>query len=176
MNAKRITSLLTFVACGVAAACTGDAATPSQPLTPHSAARSVGTNHFTVPFTFEMPAGTCGLTTTVHGSGDYEFVESNRVGTPNGTRTIAISNVHAHGTAWGDDGTRYTFSYVNNGRWLDVPPAPLSITFVDNFHLSSRGSGPNVGITVQGNFSVDVNGNETFSLQQRHGDFSCDPI
>jgi adenylosuccinate synthase len=76
-------------------------------LTPQSASRSVGTNHFSVPFTFVMPAGTCGLTTTVHGSGEYEFVETNHVRTPNGTRTIAISNVHAHGTALGDDGTRY---------------------------------------------------------------------
>lgn len=176
MYATRIMTLFSLVACCAAAACTGDSATSPRQLTPQSASRSVGTNHFSVPFTFVMPAGTCGLTTTVHGSGEYEFVETNHVRTPNGTRTIAISNVHAHGTALGDDGTRYNFSYENNSRFLSVPPAPLSITFVDNFHLSSRGGATNVGVTVQANFSVDANGNETFTLKVRNGDFSCDPI
>lgn len=163
---------LTIVSVG----CSADLPQTPRAFAPASALSAKGTNHFSVAFTFDMPAGTCGLATAVHGSGEYNFVETVSPGESNGTRVIAISLAHAHGSAIGDDGTRYSFSYQNNLRFFELPPGDLSATFVDNFRLVGQGSAPNVVVTVQNTFTVHEDGTFTFNLVQRKGDFSCDPI
>jgi hypothetical protein len=166
--------LLSLCAAGIA--CTADSPTAPTRLVPGSRAAAAGTNRFSVPFTFDIPAGTCGLTTNVHGSGEYQFVETTHAGTSDGTRVVGISNIRAHGSATGADGTRYSFTYVNNLRVFDAPPGDFSASFVDSFHLIGQGSAPDIGLTVQNTFTVFEDGSFTFSLVQRNGDFSCDPI
>jgi hypothetical protein len=160
----------------VCVACTGDSPLSPRSLTPGAASHSNGTSHYSIPFTFEIPAGACGLKTTVDGSGEYDFVETVTPKTSNGTRTIAISNVHAHGSAAGADGTRYLFNYENNLRYIELPPGDMVFTFVDRFNLVGQGSAPNIGVTVQAAFTIHEDGTSTFTIVQRNGDFTCDPI
>ena len=103
--------------------------------------------------TFTIPAGTCGLATTVTGSGVYHTVS--RVSqTRAGEWRVAFSE-SAHGTATGEDGSRYRFNYAVNYRVLDVvEPGTLPMVFdlVDHFNLIGQDGAPDIKVFLHGQF------------------------
>src|SRR4051812_3803944 len=93
----------------------GPRVTPARSL----ADRSVPTIiRFAENVQFTIPAGTCGLTTTVAGTGAIEFVIQS-VEHPDGTFTASQIISGTHGTAVGQDGSRYAFNHQNNAHVTD---------------------------------------------------------
>ena len=103
--------------------------------------------------TFTIPAGTCGLTTTVTGTGVYQTVS--RVSqTQAGEWRVAFSE-SAHGTATGEDGSQYRFNYVADSKVLDVVEPfrlPMVLDLVDHFNLIGQGGAPDIKVYLRGQF------------------------
>jgi hypothetical protein len=148
---------------------------PSRPL----ASRATPTLlRFTEPVTFTLAAGTCGLTTTVNGTGTITFVIE-FTQRPDGSFNPAPILSTAIGTALGDDGSRYQFSYHNTNIVRDRTGGfsfPFTFSFVDVFHLVGAGSSPDVRVMQSG--AITVLDPTTFVIDKYtvRGDPSCDPI
>ena len=103
--------------------------------------------------TFTIPGGTCGLATTVTGTGVYQSLS--RVSqTREGEWRVALSE-SAHGTATGEDGSQYRFNYVANFRVLDVVEPftlPMVLDLVDHFNLIGLGEAPDIKVYLRGQF------------------------
>jgi len=129
------------------------AAVPNAP-TRANLATAVDNFKFDVEFT--IPAGTCGLTSTVTGTGVYHVV--NRVSeTRSGGLRVAFSE-SAHGTATGADGSQYRFNYVANSKVIDVDDPttlPIVLDLVDHFNLLGQGQTPDVKVYLRGQFLYD---------------------
>ena len=108
-------------------------------------------NHWT-PVTFTIPGGTCGLTTTVTGTGIFHIVtRSTQSG--NGDWHVSFS-WSAHGTATGEDGSTYRFNYAINAKSVD-PTGPddlVTIELIDHFNLLGQRGAPDLKIFLKGTF------------------------
>ena len=102
-------SLVVLVAFTLAGCTEPTSPSATSPNAPTRANLAVVDNS-TFPVTFTMPAGTCGLTSTVTGTGVYHVVSRVSETRAGGLR-IAFSE-SAHGTATGADGSQYRFNYV----------------------------------------------------------------
>ena len=178
----RHASHLTFAAAIAMVGCTdpvGPRAEALDPLDrPDLAAASSVVDKVTFDVTFTIPGGTCGLASTVTGTGVFQMV--NRVSQTNSGEWRIGFNWSAHGTASGADGSQYRFSYAANGKWLDVEDPtvlPVMIELVDHFNLVGQGRTPDLKVFLHGQFlfdGVDISavGNPVI----RGADLSCDPI
>jgi hypothetical protein len=130
------------------------------------------------PVSFTMPGGTCGLTTTVTATGDFQMV--NRVSqTRSGEWRVGFS-WSAHGTAVGADGSQYRFNYSANGKWIDVvdpTSLPVEIELVDHFNLIGQGGAPDVRVFLHGRFLYDgATVTPIGTPVIRGAGLACDPI
>src|SRR5688500_4737443 len=99
-----------FALAGCAEPTSPSATLPNAPTRANSAV----VDNSTFPVTFSIPGGTCGLTSTVTGSGLFHAV--NRASqSKTGEWTVAFS-WSAHGTATGADGSQYRFNYAVAGK------------------------------------------------------------
>lgn len=106
--------------------------------------------------TFTIPGGTCGLTTTVTGTGVLQVVTRVSETRAGGLR-IAVSE-SAHGTATGADGSQYRFNYAANAKVIDVDDPttlPIVLDLVDHFNLLGQGQAPGVKVFLKGLFLFD---------------------
>jgi len=142
---------------------------------PAQAKGSAVTENFWTPVTFTIPGGTCGLTTTVTGSGLFHIVtRSTQSG--NGQWHVSFS-WSAHGTATGEDGSTYRFNYAINAKSVDpTGPGDLAvIELVDHFNLLGQQGAPDLKIFLKGAFEYPAFapvGNVTI----RGPGIFCDPI
>ena len=128
--------------------------------------------------TFTLEAGTCGLTTTVTGTGVFHSVS--RVSPIGGGEVRVTFSESAHGTATGEDGSRYRFNYAANyevTEVLDPSGLPVVIDLVDHFNLLGQNGAPDVKVFLHGQFLFDGSlpltpiGNPTI-----RGGVECDPL
>jgi hypothetical protein len=128
--------------------------------------------------TFTIPGGTCGLTTTVTGTGVFQVVSRVSQTRAGGLR-IAFSE-SAHGTATGADGSQYRFNYAANYELIDVddPTAlPIVVDIVDHFNLLGQGRAPDVKVFLKGLFLFDGSVPLTpIGDAVIRGGLNCDPI
>jgi hypothetical protein len=108
------------------------------------------------PVTFILPGGTCGLTSTVTGTGVLQIVS--RVSQIRaGEVRIAFSET-AHGTATGEDGSQYRFNYSANyevTEVLDPSGLPIVLDLVDTFTLLGQGQARDIKVFLHGQFLFD---------------------
>jgi hypothetical protein len=156
----RCVSYLAVVAACALAACADPvtpSATPPDPFgSPNFASVAAAADRTTFPVAFTLPGGTCGLTTTVTGTGVLQVVTRVSETRAGGLR-IAFHE-SAHGTATGADGSQYRFSYVANYKVIDVDDPttlPITIDVVDHFNLLGRGQAPDVKVFLKGLFLYD---------------------
>jgi hypothetical protein len=165
------------------AGCADSVSPPSAPVAAPGAAslakgitNETSVSRFDVAFT--LPAGSCGLTTTVTGTGVY-LAQSRVSQTEAGEWRIGIHE-SAAGTATGADGSQYRFSYVANYRVLDVvePFAlPMVLDIVDHFNLLGQNGAPDIKVFLKGQFLY----NGTLPLTPIgtpviRGGLECDPL
>ena len=150
---------------------------PTLPNQSAGASFASGTSNTTFEVSFTIPGGTCGLASTVTGSGVFHAV--NRASQSKaGEWTIAFS-WDAHGTASGADGSQYRFNYAIAGKWVDpVSPTTLPVVLdVDHFNLIGQGKTPDMRVFLHGKFLFD---GVTFEPVEnpviRGPGLACDPI
>jgi len=171
----------TLLALGaLAAVACADPVAPRAPLpngqTRPNFAGVVDNSTFDVSFT--IPGGTCGLASTVTGSGVFHAL-THASQSKTGEWTISF-NWDAHGTASGADGSQYRFNYAIAGKWIDpVSPTtlPVVIDIVDHFNLTGQGSTPDLKVFLKGKFLFD--GITIVPVDNpviRGADLTCDPI
>jgi hypothetical protein len=135
---------------------------------------SGGADVMKVDVTFTMPGGTCGLTTTVTGTGVYNIVTRESEG-PTGELILAL-NESAHGTATGADGSQYRFSYAANYSF-DPTTFPFLLDLVDHFNLLGQGGAPDVKVYLRGQFLFEGSLPLTpVGDPVIRGGLACDPI
>ena len=140
-----------FALAGCADSTAPHAASPEALGRPNLAKGGADVTRF--PITFTLAAGTCGLTTTVTGTGVYHVVSRVSETRAGGLR-IAFSE-SSHGTATGADGSQYRFNYAANYKVIEVlDPSglPIVIDVVDHFNLLGQGQTPDVKVFLKGLF------------------------
>ena len=164
------------------AACAESVAPPDAPEMPRGPNRAAVASPIRFDVTFDIPQGTagnlCGLAAPVTGTGVFQMV--NRVSqTKDGEWRVHFS-WSAHGTAVGEDGSQYRFSYSANGRWIDVvtpTTVPVEIELVDHFNLIGQGHTADIKLFLRGRFLFD--GVDITAIGDpviRGADLECDPI
>jgi hypothetical protein len=138
---------------------------------------------FTVPVDATMDGGpgtACGLAADVHLTG--ELTISIHVTTTGTGRRLAHVISSAHGTALGDDGSQYVWSYNQAVRvtdFTDPVPSPGSTPqtsyVTDRFRLSGLRGAPDVTAHILFGIQLDADGNPTI-LRDRSRNAACDPI
>jgi hypothetical protein len=153
-------------------------ASPDAVHGPSLAAGSGVASPNTSEVTFTIPAGQCGLTTTVTGTG--VFLSVGRVSQTGAGEVRIAFHESAHGTATGADGSQYRFNYSANyevTEVLDPSGLPVVIDLIDHFNLLGQGGARDVKVVLHGEFLFDGKlpltpvGNPTI-----RGDVACDPI
>ena len=155
----------------------------AEPTSPHATPNGQTRANFagvvdnsTFDVTFSIPGGTCGLASTVTGTGVFHAVNRASQSTT-GEWTIAF-NWNAHGTASGADGSQYRFNYAVAGKWIDpVSPTtlPVVIDIVDHFNLLGQGKTPDVRVYLRGKFTFPAF-EPVDNPVVRGPDIFCDPI
>ena len=156
----------------------GPAAPIAPPLrassAPAPAKTSGAVENYWAPVSFTIPGGTCGLATTVTGTGVFHVVtRSTQSG--NGAWHVGFS-WSAHGTATGEDGSTYRFNYAANAKSVE-PTGPddlATIELIDHFNLLGQGKTPDLRVFLRGTFEYP-----SFSPIDaviRGPGISCDPI
>jgi hypothetical protein len=183
MHIGRIPAVLSLTAAGLLTACAAD---PVQPGTaaPSLARSSAPVNQrLTFPIEATMdggPGSQCGLAADVHLTGEMTVrIHVTETGTG---RRLAHVQSSARGTAVGDDGSRYVWSYNQMVRVTDflVPiPSPDAAPYVayitDRFRLSGLGDAPDVSAHILTGIQLDADGNATI-LRDRSRNAACDAI
>jgi len=130
--------------------------------------------NFWAPVGFVIPGGTCGLNTTVTGTGVFHTVTRS---TQDGTGRWHVSfSWNAHGTATGADGSSYRFNYAINAKSID-PTGPndlVVIDLVDHFNLLGQGKTPDLRVYLNGTFTFPAF--SPIDAVIRGPGISCDPI
>lgn len=179
MRTHSLVALLPSVA--LLAACAADPVQPRPTPSAPSLAKTAAPIHLRItdPVSATMLGGTCGLTTDVHLTGELQVVIT-VVQTGTG-RMLATINSSAQGTAVGDDGSRYRWSYNNNVRTTDFvgfpspDNPPYVVNLIDRFRLSGLAGAPDVSSHIFFGIAIDANGNVTI-LRDRSRNAACDPI
>ena len=175
-------SYLALAATVTLAGCADSVAPPTAPaLAPGSADLAKITNETSVSrfdVSFTLPAGSCGLTTNVTGTGVY--LSQSRVSqTEAGEWRIGIHE-SSSGTATGEDGSQYRWNYVANYRVLDVVEPfelPMVLDLVDHFNLLGQNGAPDIKVFLKGQFlftgSLPVT---PIGAPVIRGGLECDPL
>jgi len=139
------------------AGCADSVSPPTSPVAaPGAASLAKGITNETTVSRFEVgfviPAGSCGLTTTVTATGEYHSLT--RVSQKDGEWRVGISE-SSHGTATGEDGSQYRWNYAAN---YTVPNAtqplslPMVLDLVDHFNLLGQNGAPDIKVFLKGQF------------------------
>ena len=174
-SALLLFTALTITACTESGPVAPNVARTEGPNSPSLAKASGVSDNLWVPVTFTIPGGTCGLTTTINGTGVFHIVSR---ATQTGTGVWRVSfSWSAHGTAAGADGSSYRFNYAINAKAVD-PTGPddiVVIDLVDHFNLLGQGQTPDMKIFLKVTFTfpaVEPIGNAVI----RGPGIFCDPI
>ena len=166
---------LTLTACTDPGPVAPNAARPGAPNSPTLAKASAASDNLTIPVTFTIPGGTCGVASTVTGNGLFHIVaRSTQSG--NGAGHVSFS-WSAHGTATGADGSSYRFNYAINAKSVD-PTGPddlVTIVLVDHFNLLGQGKTPDLKVYLHGSFEFPAFTPIGDAVIRGPG-ISCDPI
>ena len=159
------------------AACADPVAPRPVPNVPAGPNLAVTDNSKTV-MTFTLdPGPPCGLTTTVHGTVEFHTVA--RASQSKSGVWKVVWNLSAHGTASGEDGSRYVVNYANRQEFVDpVDPTTLSpvIDIVDHFNLIGQGNTPDLKVYLHGTFNAAPPFDPIDNPVIRGPGISCDPI
>lgn len=132
------------------------------------------TENYSYPVTFTIPGGTCGLNSTVTGNGIFH-VESRAHQSEDGKWHVSF-HWTSHGTATGEDGSRYTYNYGLKAKAVD-PTGPDDLAIIDindHFNLIGKGKAPDVKVTLRGTFEFP-SFNPIDAVIKGPG-IACDPI
>lgn len=166
---------VTLTACADPGPVAPNAGRLDAPNSPSLVKSSGVSDNLWVPVTFTIPGGTCGLTTTVNGTGVFHIVARS---TQSGNGTWRVSfHWSAHGTATGADGSSYRFNYAINAKAVD-PTGPddiVVINLVDHFNLLGQGKTPDMKIFLKGTFTFPAFEPIGNAVIRGPGIF-CDPI
>jgi hypothetical protein len=179
VNTRLLSATASLLAVLVAACSAAEVAAPEAPSALRLSKSGGGgvASNTRFPVTFTLPAGRCGLTTDVVGTGEWHAVVRTTTG-PNGETLPIGFNNSAHGTAVGADGTRYVWNYHNNRRRDNYTGSrPFEVHWTDHFHLIGQGGAPDVHTFFNIYFTLEVDGSRTYVRQVTIGDPDrCDPI
>lgn len=181
MPASRLSSVLLLFTAFTLTSCTDpgtvapDAARPSASVSPSLATAAGASDNLTIPVSFTIPGGTCGVASTVTGNGLFHIV-SRATQTGNGDWHVSFS-WSAHGTATGADGSSYRFNYAINAKAVDAtgPDDIVVINLVDHFNLLGQGKTPDMKIYLNGTFTFPAFVPIGNAVVRGPGIF-CDPI
>ena len=174
-SALLLFTALTLMACTDRGPVAPNATRRDVPSSPSLAKASGASDNLTIPVSFTIPGGTCGVASTVTGNGLFHIVaRSTQSG--NGDWHVSFS-WSAHGTASGADGSSYRFNYAINAKSVDpTGPDDLAvINLVDHFNLLGQGNTPDMKIYINGTFTFpafEPIGNAVV----RGPSIFCDPI
>jgi len=170
-----LAAVLTLAGCADSGPVAPHPALADANAAPAQAKASAVTENFWTPVTFTIPGGTCGLTTTVTGSGLFHIVtRSTQSG--NGAWHVSFS-WSAHGTATGEEGSTYRFNYAINAKSVD-PTGPddlVVIELIDHFNLLGQQGAPDLKIFLKGTFEYPAFAPIGDAVLRGPGIF-CDPI
>ncbi len=180
LSTKQLSTALLLSTALVLTACTDPG--PVAPNTsgadalrsPNLVKASAVTENYWAPVSFVLQGGTCGLNTTVTGSGDFHVVTRS---TQDGTGRWHVSfSWNAHGTATGADGSSYTFNYALNAKAVEPtgPDGFFIIDIVDHFNLLGKGKTPDVKVYLNGTFEYPAF--NPIDAVIRGPGIACDPI
>jgi hypothetical protein len=181
LSTKQLSSALLLSTAIVLTACTDPG--PVAPNTsradavgsPSSATTLGVSDNLTIPVSFTIPGGTCGLESTVTGTGVFHIVTRT---TQDGTGAWHVSfSWNAHGTATGEDGSTYIFNYAINAKSVDPSGADdlVEIVLVDHFNLQGQGNTPDLRVYLRGTFEFATFTPIGDAVIRGPGIF-CDPI
>ena len=174
-SALLLFTALTLTACTDPGPVAPNAARADAPNSPSLANASGASDNLTIPVTFTIAGGTCGVASTVNGTGLFHIVaRSTQSG--NGAWHVSFS-WSAHGTATGADGSSYRFNYAINAKAVDPtgPDDMAVINLVDHFNLLGQGETPDLKVYLNGSFTFpafEPIGNAVI----RGPGIACDPI
>ena len=170
-----LAAVLTLAGCADSGPTAPNVARIDASAAPSLAKSSGAVENYTTPVSFTIPAGTCGLSTTVTGTGIFHIVTRS---TQSGDGTWHVSfSWDSHGTATGEDGSSYRFNYAITAK--SVEPTGANdvdvIEVVDHFNLIGQGNTPDLRVYLRGVFN-----NPSFvpigDVVIRGPSISCDPI
>jgi hypothetical protein len=173
-SALLLFTALTLTACTDPGPVAPNAVRPGAPNSPSLAEASGVSDNLTIPVTFTIPGGTCGVASTVTGNGLFHIVaRSTQSG--NGAWHVSFS-WNSHGTATGADGSSYRFNYAINAKAVDPTGTDLVvIDLVDHFNLLGQGKTPDMKIFLKGTFTFPAFEPIGNAVIRGPGIF-CDPI
>jgi hypothetical protein len=139
------------------AGCADSVSPPTSPVAaPGAASLAKGITNETTVSRFEVgfviPAGSCGLTTTVTATGEYHSLT--RISQKDGEWRIGVSE-SSHGTATGEDGSQYRWNYAANYTVPNTTPPvtpPVVLNLVDHFNLLGQNGAPDIKVFLKGQF------------------------
>jgi hypothetical protein len=173
-SALLLFSALTLTACTDPGPVAPNASRTDALRSPSLVKSSAVSENYSVPIGFVIPGGTCGLNTTVTGTGTFHIVTR---ATQDGTGSWHVSfSWDAQGTATGADGSSYRFNYAINAKSVDpTGPNDLAIIdIVDHFNLLGQGKTPDLKVYLHGTFEYPAF-NPIDAVIRGPGLF-CDPI
>jgi hypothetical protein len=168
-------TVLILTACTDPGPAAPNAARPNAPGSPTLAKASGASDNLTIPVSFTIAGGTCGVASTVTGNGLFHIVaRSTQSG--NGDWHVSFS-WSASGTATGADGSSYRFNYAINAKAVDPtgPDDMAVIELVDHFNLLGQGKTPDMKIFLKGTFTFPAFEPIGNAVIRGPGIF-CDPI
>ena len=163
----------------VVASCDDGAPLPAgpsvQPAARTAFASANATQTFREPLTFTLTPATCPeLSTVVTGTGESHVVIHESPDASGGVH-FSFSNT-VKGTAVGEDGSTWKFSYQLNQRSTKEAEPPFTIAFVDKFLLLGDGGAPNIKVKIYDEFVVNADGSFTDLKVRIRGEPGCDAI
>lgn len=174
-SALLLFTALTLTACTDPGPVAPNAARTDAPNSPSLANESGVSDNLTIPVTFTIAGGTCGVASTVNGTGLFHIV-ARSTQSANGAWHVSFS-WSAHGTATGADGSSYRFNYAINAKAVDPtgPDDMAVISLVDHFNLLGQGNTPDMKIYLNGTFTFPAFEPIGNAVIRGPGIF-CDPI
>ncbi|HEV7839159.1 MAG TPA: hypothetical protein VGO75_13910 [Gemmatimonadaceae bacterium] len=178
-SALLLFTALTLTACTDPGPVAPDAAgldAPNSVSLGRSSGESERSDHVTTtPVTWTLQGGTCGLKTTVTGTGVMHTVTHSHQ-SRNGVWHVGYEQ-EAHGTARGADGSRYIFNYAIVAKSVNpTGPNDLSLIYiVDTFNLIGLGKAPDMHVFLKGKFTYPAFEPVDNPIIRGPGLF-CDPI
>ena len=168
---------LCLIACALAVAACDGTPLPSELSSQRSPAfaSANATQSFSEPLTFTLTPESCPqLTTTVTGTGVSHVVVHESFDGSGGVHFGFHNTVN--GTAVGEDGSTWKFSYQLNQRTTKEAEPPFTVAIVDKFLLLGDGGAPNIKVKFYDAFVVNPDGSFTDIKFRVRGDLGCDAI
>ena len=171
------TALSAAALAGTLLACDGGSSIPAEPSSrvAPSFASANATQTLREPLSFTLTPATCpALNTVVHGTGESHVVFHL---SPDGSGGVHFSFSNTvKGTAVGEDGSTWRFSYQLNQRSTKEAEPPFTVAFVDKFLLLGDGGASNIKVKIYDKFVVNPDNSFTDLKVRIRGEPGCDAI